>query len=61
MENLKTKFFSDVKISVKAGMQFGTKNYQIKKIGYDLFRHYYDSKEKDMQVGSEKIKRVLTY
>ena len=61
IENLKgekSKFYSDVRIPVKAGMQFGTKDYKIRKIGYDVFRHFYDSKEKDMQIGSQRIKRV---
>lgn len=59
MKGTKTKIYNDVKIPVLAGMQFGTKNYKIKKIGYDVFRHYFDTKEKDCQVGSERIKRVI--
>ena len=59
MQGTKTKIYNDVKIPVLAGMQFGTKNYKIKKIGYDVFRHYFDTKEKDCQVGSERIKRVI--
>jgi len=61
IQGTKTKFFTTVKIAVSAGMQFGTTNYKIRKIGYDLYRNYFDSPEKDCQVGSEKIKRVLTY
>jgi hypothetical protein len=59
MQGTKTNIYSDVKIPVLAGMQFGTKNIKIRKIGYDIFRHYFDTKEKDCQVGSEKIKRVI--
>jgi hypothetical protein len=61
MKGTKTNIYTDVKIPVLAGMQFGTKNIRIKKIGYDIFRHYFDTKEKDRQVGSEKIKRVLNF
>jgi hypothetical protein len=57
----KTKIYTDVKIPVYAGMQFNTSNYKMKKIGYDTFRHYFDTKEKDCQVGSERIKRTLKY
>lgn len=56
---VKTKYYNDVKIDVFAGMEFGTKNYKMKKIGYDVFRHYFDNSNKDWQVGSERIKRVL--
>lgn len=62
VQGIKTRFHSDVKMPVFAGMQFtypDTKNNKISKIGHDVFRHYYDSKEKDCQVGSERIKRVL--
>lgn len=59
MKGTKTKIYTDVKIPVLAGMQFGKNNYKIKKIGYDVFRHYFDTKEKDCQVGSERIKRVI--
>ena len=58
-QGTKTKIYNDVKIPVLAGMQFGTNNYKIRKIGYDIFRHYFDTKEKDCQVGSERIKRVI--
>lgn len=58
-QGTKTKIYNDVKIPVLAGMQFGTKDYKIRKIGYDIFRHYFDTKEKDCQVGSERIKRVI--
>jgi hypothetical protein len=59
VEGLKTKFIKDVKISIKAGMEFETKNYKIRTIGYEVFRLYYDTKEMDMQVGRQKIKRVI--
>lgn len=64
MSNLigvKTKYFSDVKIKVKAGMQFGTKDCKLKVIGYDIYRHYFDTPEKDMQIGSTRLKRTLKY
>lgn len=57
----KTKIYTDVKIPVKAGMQFNSNNYKIRTIGYDIFRHYFDTEQKDMQVGSERIKRVLKH
>lgn len=56
-----TQFYTDVKIPVMAGMQFGTSNYKMKKIGYDVFRHYFDNDQKDFQVGSVRIKRTLKY
>ena len=52
-------YFTDVKIPIKAGMQFGTQNYKIRTVGYDIYRHYYDTKEKDMQIGQKRIKRVF--
>ena len=61
IQGTKTKIYSDVKLPVMAGMQFGTNDNKIRKIGYDIFRHYFDTKEKDCQVGSERIKRVLKY
>jgi hypothetical protein len=60
-QGTKTRHYTDVKVDVKAGMQFGTNNYKIRKIGYDVFRHYFDNADKDCQVGSERIKRVLKY
>ena len=57
----KTDIYTDVRIPVKAGMQFGSDDYKIRIIGYDVFRHYFDTKQKDMQVGSERIKRYLKY
>lgn len=61
LQGTKTQFYTDVKIPVKAGMQFGTTNYKIRKIGTDIYRHYFDTAEKDCQVGSERIKRTLKY
>ncbi len=56
----KTQFFTDVKIDIRAGMPLGKKtDYKIKKVGYDIYRHYYDSHEKDCQVGVERTKRII--
>jgi hypothetical protein len=57
MQGTKTQFFTDVKMPIKAGMQFGTKNYKIKTIGYKIYRQYFDTKEKDCQVGVEIINK----
>jgi hypothetical protein len=59
IEGKKTIFFKDVKVPIRAGMEFGSTNYKIRTIGYDVFRQYFDTKEKDMQVGRELIKRVI--
>ena len=59
LEGTKTEFFIDVKVSIIAGMEFGTKNYKLRTIGYDIFRQYFDTKEKDMQIGRQRIKRVI--
>ena len=59
IQGTKSKFFTDVKSPVMAGMEFGSTNYKIKKIGYDIIRIYYDSIEKDLTIGQERIKRVL--
>lgn len=56
---VKTKYYTDVKTDVCAGMQFGTKDYKIKKVGYEITRLYFDSNEKDYQVGYQRIKRVI--
>lgn len=61
IEGTKTQFYVDVKLPIKAGMQFGTKDYKLKVIGHETIRLYYDSPEKDWQVGREKIKRTLKY
>ncbi len=59
LEGIKTDFFTDVKVPIRAGMEFGTKNYKIRTIGYDIFRQYFDTKEKDMQVGRQRIERII--
>ena len=59
LEGTKTEFYTDVKVSIIAGMEFGTKNYKLRTIGYDIFRQYFDTKEKDMQIGRQRIKRVI--
>jgi len=61
IQGIKTKFYTDVKLPIKAGMQFGTKDYKLKVIGHETIRLYYDSVEKDWQVGREKIKRIIKY
>jgi hypothetical protein len=55
----KTAHHEDVKIPVYAGMDFLTKNNKMRRVGYEVFRHYYDTPAKDWQVGSERIKRVI--
>lgn len=58
----RTKFHKDVKIEVRAGIPTNKQgDYKIRKVGYDVFRHYFDTKEMDCQVGSTKLKRVLNY
>ena len=59
LEGTKSEFFTDVKVSIIAGMEFGTKKYKLRTIGYDIFRQYFDTKEKDMQIGRQRIKRVI--
>lgn len=59
LQGQKTKYYSDVTMPVFAGMEFRTKNYKMRKVGYEVFRHYYDNEYKDWQVGSERIKRVI--
>lgn len=61
LQGQKSKFYIDVKTPVKAGMQFGTKDYKIKKIGYDLVRIYFDNQDKDCTIGMERLKRILNY
>jgi len=56
---ISTPYYTDVKIPVRAGMKFGTTDNKIRTIGYDIYRHYFDSPQKDWQVGSERIKRIL--
>ena len=57
----KTKYYTDTKTPVKAGMQFKTANNKIKTIGFDVYRHYFDTPEKDCLIHSERIKRILKY
>lgn len=59
VEGLKTKFHKDVRVPIRAGMEFGSKNYKIRTIGYEVFRQYFDTKEMDMQVGRQRVKRVI--
>ena len=61
LQGQKSKFYIDVKTPVKAGMKFGTKDYKIKKIGYDLVRIYFDNQDKDCTIGMERLKRILNY
>lgn len=55
----KSKFYTDVKMPIEAGMKFGTNDYKIKKVGYEIIRQYFDTEQKDWQIGSERIKRVI--
>jgi hypothetical protein len=59
VEGIKTNIYKDVKVKIRAGMQFGTKDYKIRTIGYEVIRQYFDTKEMDCQVGRQKIKRVI--
>lgn len=59
VEGTQTKFYIDKKMPIKAGMPFGKKDYKIRTIGYEVIRQYFDSKEKDYQVGRQRIKRVI--
>jgi len=60
LQGTKTIHHSDVKVDVSAGMQFVGNIYKLQVVGYDIYRHYFDTKQKDWQVGSERIKRVFT-
>lgn len=59
LQGIKTKFYTDVKMPVCAGMQFGTTTYKIRKVGFEVIRQYFDTKDKDWQVGSERMMRVI--
>lgn len=61
IEGTKTEFYSDVKLPIYAGMPLNNPKAspKLKKVGYEVFRHYYDTKEKDWHVGTERIKRVI--
>ena len=60
IQGIKTEFYNDVKMAIFAGMDFKTKNNKMRKVGYEIIRHYFDNEIKDWQVGSEKIKRVIS-
>ena len=53
-----SRFYIDVKISVKAGMKMNSNDYKLKTIAKDIYRLYYDSQSKDMQIGSIRLKRI---
>jgi hypothetical protein len=59
MTGQKTPYHSDVRLPVYAGMPFGKTDNKIRKVGYEVFRHYFDTPDKDCQVGSERIKRII--
>jgi hypothetical protein len=59
MLGIKTQFHSDIKMPIFAGMDFKTKNNKMRKVGFEVIRHYFDSDLKDWQVGSERIKRII--
>jgi hypothetical protein len=59
MQGIKTEFFTDVKMPIVAGMQFGTKNNTLRIVGYEIFRQYFDTAQKDWQVGVEVIERKI--
>lgn len=59
MIGTKTKYYVDVKKDVCAGMPFGKKDYKMRKVGYEVTRLYFDTIEKDCQVGYERINRVI--
>ena len=59
-----TEFYTDVSTPIYAGMKFiyskgETKSNKIKKIGHDIVRIFYDTKEKDCIVGQKRLKRVF--
>ena len=59
-----TKYFTDVKSPIIAGMQFcypkgETINNKLKEVGYDIVRIYYNSPEKDCVIGQKRLKRVF--
>lgn len=60
VEGNKTKYYTDVKLPIKAGMPLGKKgDYKMRKVGYEVTRLYFDSPQKDYQVGRQRIKRVI--
>jgi len=59
-EGTKTKFYTDVKSPVIAGMRTDKEgDNKLRQIGYDIVRIYFDNANKDCTVGQERIKRVL--
>ena len=59
LEGLKTQFYTDVKLPIFAGMKLGTKDNKMKRVGHEVYRLFFDTIEKDFQVGRQRIKRVL--
>jgi hypothetical protein len=64
MLGIRSKFYTEVKSPIIAGMQFSyvkgeTKNNKPRQIGYDLIRIYFDTREKDCVIGEERIKRII--
>jgi len=61
LQGIKTEFFLDVKLPIYAGMPLNNPKAspKLKKVGYEVFRHYYDNAQKDLQIGSERIKRII--
>jgi len=59
MIGTKTEHYTDVKMPILAGMKFGTSENKIKIVGYEITRLYFDTAQKDWQVGTEKIKRII--
>ena len=54
-----TEYYQEVKMPIIAGMEFGTSNYKLRKVGHDVVRLYFDTTEMDCQVGCQRMKRVL--
>jgi hypothetical protein len=54
-----TQYYQEVKTPIFAGMEFGTSNYKMRKVGYDVVRLYFDTPEMDWQVGRQRIKRIF--
>ena len=42
-----TQYYQEVKTPIFAGMEFGTSNYKMRKVGYDIVRLYFDTPEMD--------------
>ena len=59
VEGKSSQFYTDVKSPVIAGMQFGTKNYKMRRIGRDILRIYFDNADKDCTIGQQRIKRIF--